>query len=119
MIFIKRYRIELLLAVLLIAVLTNLAAMLRRGQSVPDQQPLIEAYDRIIQAKDQVIQVQEKLRAELREERIHLQARDSALIIQLAASQPKYVANEKKYNQIPAAVDGLDLSQLRREFSTY
>ena len=119
MLFLKKYRIELLLAVLLIAVLANLATMLRRGSSVPDQQPLIEAYDRIIQAKDQVILVQEKLRSELKEERLQLQARDSALIIRLAENQPKYLTNEKKLNQIPVYVDGLDRGQLRREFADY
>lgn len=119
MIFLKKYRVEIMLAVLVIAVLVNLVALLRKGQSVPDQKALIEAYDRIIQAKDQVIQVQENLRSELRVERQQLQARDSALIIRLAENQPKYITNEKKLNQIPAYVDGLDRGQLRREFADY
>jgi len=70
-------------------------------------------------AKDQVIQLQERFREELRTEREKLQAKDSQLLLTLLSNQPKYQANEKKYNQIPAAVDGLDRSQLRREFTDY
>jgi len=48
-----------------------------------------------------------------------LKQRDSVLISRITANQPKYTANEKKYNDIPAAVGNLDKHQLRREFANY
>lgn len=119
MIFLKRYRIELLLALLALLLIGNLVALFRKGPSTASNGPLIEAYDKAIAAKDQVIQLQERFREELRTEREKLQAKDSQLLLTLLSNQPKYQANEKKYNQIPAAVDGLDRSQLRREFTDY
>lgn len=119
MIFLKRYRTELLLVLLVLLLIGNLVAMFRKGPVAPDINPLIHAYDQAIAAKDQVILLQERFREELRTEREKLQARDSQLLLTLLSNQPKYQENEKKLNRIHATVDSLDRGQLRREFAEY
>lgn len=119
MIFLKRYRIELLVIVVILLLIGNLVAMFRKGSVAPDINPILHAYELAIAAKDQVIQVEERHRVEIRIEREKLQAKDSMLLKTILDNQPKYAENEKKLNRIPAAVDGLDRGQLRREFADY
>ena len=86
----------------------------------------IEKSVELIKAKDEVIQAKQQFIEYLKEDNVwmdnhirELRRYDSLLITKLNANQPKYMANEKKYNDIPAAVNNLDKHQLRREFANY
>jgi len=109
----------ILLAFVAVLLLIMVVTLLRKGKEVPDHKALIEAYDKAIAANERIIQLQEEIKQELKAERDRLYARDSFLVKSLLENQPKYVSNEKKYNQIPAAVSFLTKDELRRELSGY
>jgi len=80
---------------------------------------LIKAKDEVIQAKQQFIEYLKEDNAWMDKHIQELKQRDSVLLARITANQPKYIANDKKYNDIPAAVNNLDKHQLRREFANY
>lgn len=107
----------ILLAAVAILLLIMVITLLRKDKEVPDHKALIEAYDKAIAANERIIQLQEEIKQELKAERDRLYARDSFLVKSLLENQPKYVSNEKRYNQITAAVSSLTKDELRRELS--
>ena len=109
----------ILLAAVAILLLIMVITLFRKSKEVPDHKALIEAYDKAIAAHEKVIQLQEEIKKELRADRERLYARDSVIVQSLLNNQPKYVANEKKYNQVPVTVSPLTKDELRRELSSY
>lgn len=109
----------ILLAAVAILLLILVITLFRKSKEVPDHKALIEAYDKAIAANEKVIQLQEEIKKELRADRERLYVRDSLIVQSLLNNQPKYVSNEKKYNQIPVTVGSLSKDELRREFAGY
>lgn len=109
----------ILLAAVAILLLILVITLLRKGKEVPDHKALIEAYDKAIAANEKIIQLQEEIKQELKAERDRLYSRDSVLVKTILENQPKYISNEKKYNQIPVTVGSLSKNELRREFAGY
>ena len=109
----------ILLAAVAILLLIMVITLLRKDKEVPDHKALIEAYDKAIAANERIIQLQEEIKQELKAERDRLYARDSVLVKSLLENQPKYVSNEKKYNQIPITIGSLTKDELRWELSGY
>ena len=109
----------ILLAAVAILMLIMVITLLKRGKDVPDNKALIEAYDKAIAAKEQVIALQEEIKEQLEKDKQLLMSRDTFLIKTLLGNQPKYISNEKKYNQIPVAVGSLSKDELRREVADY
>jgi len=105
---------------LLIAIAAILLFMLiRKKEPVINNDAVIKAKDEAIAAKQEFIEYLKEDNAWMDKHIQELKQRDSVLISRITANQPKYTANEKKYNDIPAAVGNLDKHQLRREFANY
>lgn len=105
---------------LLIAIAAILLFMLiRKKEPVTNNDAVIKAKDEAIQAKQEFIEYLKEDNAWMDKHIQELKQRDSVLLARITANQPKYIANDKKYNDIPAAVNNLDKHQLRREFANY
>lgn len=103
-----------------ILLIINLVTIFKKKERpVRENQQLIEAYDKIIAAKDETIKVRKEMNESLSIQIRSNQQKDSLLLIQLITNQPKYIANEKKYNDIPVRVSNLTADQLKREFADY
>lgn len=109
----------ILLSTVAILLLIMVITLFRKSKEVPDHKALIQAYDKAIAAHERTILLQEEIKQELRADRERLYARDSVLIKSILENQPKYNTNEKKYNQVPVAVNSLTKDELRRELSNY
>lgn len=109
----------ILLAAVAILLLVMVITLTNRSKPVQDNTQLIQLYDRLIAAKDSTILLQEEIKQDLKEQLAVQYQRDTLLIKALVSNQPKYVSNEKKYNQIPVTVGSLSKDELRREFAGY
>lgn len=96
-----------------------LLMLIRKDKPLPDNREAIKAYDVALQSKQQFIEYLKEDNAWMDNHIRELRERDSVLITKLISNQPKYTANEKRLNEIPAAVNALDKQQLRREFANY
>lgn len=105
---------------LLIAIATILLFMLiRKKEPVINNDAVIKAKDEAIQAKQEFIEYLKEDNAWMDKHIQELKQRDSVLLARITANQPKYIANDKKYNDIPAAVNSMDKQSLRREYANY
>ena len=105
---------------LLIAISAILLFMLiRKKEPVINNDAVIKAKDEAIQAKQEFIEYLKEDNAWMDKHIQELKQRDSVLLARIIANQPKYIANDKKYNDIPAAVNSMDKQSLRREFANY
>jgi len=102
-----------ILLVILVVTLTN------KGKGVSDNKALIQLYDKLIAAKDSAILLQEEIKKDLKDQLLMQYQRDTMLIRAIVSNQPKYIKNEKKYNQIPVIVGSFTKDQLRREIAGY
>lgn len=109
----------ILLSAVAILLLVLVITITNRSKQVPDNTQLIQLYDRLIAAKDSTILLQQEIKQDLKEQLAVQYQRDTMLIKALVSNQPKYVTNEKKYNQIPVVVGSLSKDELRREFAGY
>jgi len=114
--FIKDNITPLLLAGIVIVLLFML---IRKKEPLINNDAVIKAKDQAIQAKQEFIEYLKEDNAWMDKHIQELKQRDSVLLARITANQPKYIANDKKYNDIPAAVNNLDKHQLRREFANY
>ena len=119
--YITRENVKLFLYAF-IAVILSLMLFKKRDTAeyeVKAKTDLIQAKDEVIAAKQQFIQYMKEDNAWMDNHIKELKRQDSLLLIRLLTNQPKYIINDKKYNEIPAAVNSLDKHQLRREFAEY
>ena len=96
-----------------------LIMLIRKDKPEPDNREAIKAYDVALQTKQQFIEYLKEDNAWMDNHIRELRERDSVLLSKIISNQPKYTANEKRLNEIPAAVNNLDKTQLRREFANY
>lgn len=107
-------------AVILAAIAVILLLMLiRKKDPAVNTDAVIKAKDQAIQAKQEFIEYLKEDNAWMDKHIQELKQRDSVLLARIIANQPKYIANDKKYNDIPAAVNSMDKQSLRREFANY
>lgn len=82
--------------------------------AVPDDE-----WKEFIRVSDKLIEVIEQDRADQKEQSARADQRDSMLLVAIKQNQTKYIINDKKLNDIPAAVSSWDKEQLRRAIIGY
>jgi hypothetical protein len=120
MTWLKKHIAILLLCAACTCVGISIAGMFVKKQRPINQiEAISKAYQEAIKAKDETIGLHRELINEKDDRIAEHQKTDSILLARINTNQPKYKANDKKLQDVSAAVDNLDKQQLRREYANY
>lgn len=102
------------LAVVAIIIIALLISVLRGTRQRDDT-----VFRELIKAKDETILSEKAHRESLEKQAEERHVTDSLLTIAIENNKPKYITNDKKFNDIPAVVRDLTKDELRRSAIDY
>lgn len=120
MTWLKKHFTTIILALVCIIMAIFIFSMLgKKIRPTNSTDAISKAYQEAIKAKDETIGLLRENNAALDDRIAANEKTDSILLARINTNQPKYKANDKKLQDVSAAVNSLDADQLKREYANY